>query len=134
MRAKLVHRSIFIIFSFRRNVRDQFAWRMDSNRVSAFPDRANQKPNHVNCVAKYPAKIIHAKARSTGTKRLMMFPTCSLNPERLAMNTLAIAMFSRSVEKLIHPGRWQRSENFSCPKKALRRSRNGSSAIGMQSV
>ena len=95
----------FLNLFSRRNVRDQFAWRTDSNRVSAFPDRMNQKQNHANCAAKYPVKIIHAKARSSGTKRLMMFPTCLPNPERLATNTLGTAMYSRNVEKLIHPGR-----------------------------
>lgn len=119
---------------FRRNVQGQFASRTASNRANAFPDQASQKRNRASFVAKFLVKIIRAKARSIGTRRLMMFPTCTQSPERLVTTTLDTVMFSRSVEKLIRPDLWLHSENFCYQKKALRHSRNGSSAIGMQSV
>lgn len=122
------------LFGFRRNVLGQFALLMDWNRVNAFQDPVNRKRNRANFVAKFPVKIIHARARSIGTRRLMMFPTCLLSQARLVMTILDIATCSRSVGKLIRQALWRLSENFSCPKKALLLSRNGSSAIGMQSV
>lgn len=97
-------RSIGINYFFlakRRNVRGQFASPMDWNRANAFRDRVIQKPSHVSCAAKFLAKTISARARSNGTKRLMMFPICLQNPELLAMTTSDIAMCSRSVEKSI---------------------------------
>lgn len=121
-------------FISRRNVPDRFVWRMDSNHVSASLDQTNRKPNHANYVVKFLAKIIHAKVHSNGTKRLMMFPTCSLNPERLATTTSDTVTCFRNVVKLIHPDRWRRFENSSCPKKASHRSRSGLLAIGMQLV
>jgi hypothetical protein len=130
-----IYREHFQHFAFhRRNVRDPFAWRMDWSRVSAFLDPTSRKPNHVNCAAKSPAKIIHARAHSIGTKRLMMFPTCSPNPERLATTTSDTVTCSRNVAKSIHPDRWLRLESSCFQRRALLHSKNGSLAIGMQLV
>lgn len=90
-----------------RSVLDQFVWRMDWNHVNVFPVQMIKKLNHVNCAARFLAKIIPVRVHLNGIKRHTMCPTCSLNLERHAMITMAIVMFSKNVGKLIRRGHWQ---------------------------
>lgn len=89
----------------RRNAPGQSAWHTDWNRANAFRDRVIRKPSPASCAVKSPARTITARARSSGTKRLMMFPICMPSPARLATTTSDIATCSRNVEKSIHPDR-----------------------------
>lgn len=115
-----------------RIARDRFAWHTDWSPVNAFPVPTMPKQSPVSCAARSPAKTTPARAPSTGTRRLTTCPTCMPNLARHATTTSATVTCSRSVGRLILPDRWRRSESSCSPRKALRHSRSGSSAIGMQ--
>lgn len=80
-------------FAIWASVPVRFVLPMAWNRVNAFRPLRICRRKHANCVAKYRAKMVNAKARSSGTMCRTMFQICSPNRERHVTITMGMIFF-----------------------------------------
>lgn len=101
-------RALTKLFQPHRNAPAQFVSLTVSSLVNASPGRVIRRQSPASCAASIPARTIHARARSSGTRRLTMCPTCLPSPVRLATTTSGTATCSRSVARWTLRDRWRR--------------------------